>query len=90
MLVLQFIVALIFACFCFFLHASKFCLINPGGVCLVHVNHLQLAILILLSWVIGYAVHGDLQATQRKRHIGMEESAITEACQTFFPPFSLL
>lgn len=60
MLVLQFIVALIFACFCFvFLHASKFCLINPGGVCLVHVNHLQLAILILLSWVIGYAVYGN-------------------------------
>lgn len=32
---------------------------NPIGVCLVHVNHLQLAFLILLSWVIGYAAHGN-------------------------------
>lgn len=65
---------------------------NPIGVCLVHVNHLQLAFLILLSWVIGYAAHGNQRPAGDTdgRHIGMEESAITEACQTFFPPFSLL
>lgn len=52
----------------------------------VCVNRLQPAFSLSFSWVIGYAAHGtrDLQATQRKGNTGMEETEITEACQTFF------
>lgn len=47
---------------------------------------------LLFSWVIGYAAHGtrDLQATHRKGNTGMEESEITEACQTFLSSSSPL
>lgn len=67
----------------------RFCVgIQSALVVQACVSRLQPAFSLSFSWVIGYAAHGtrDLQATQWKGNAGMEETEVTEACLTFFPP----